>query len=382
MRVGFIMNNHYPRLGGMEYAVHNLVLSLNNLNDVTASVACATLPEVPKDFEYPYNCYRSKSFWRFTPWLLKQNRLKMINEEKVNVLHGPMLHGGGFTAVKLGKTKGLPVIAHSRGADVQVVEEIDYGAQLYPDLMKKLKYTIKNSDKLIAVSQINKQNMVDLGADPNKIEVIHNGILIDKIKEINFINQRPSHNLSEEDFVLISVGRNSSVKRMDLLFQALQKLKAVKKIKCVCVGPETNLAELASKYDVTDKIVLPGRIPKSNADNLNPPYADLINWYRSSDLYITTSYVEAFSGAATDALACGLPIIIGQKHGVSDVIEKNKTGWIMTKETPGELADLIMHLYEEREYLKTIKTDIKKSVSQLTWTNIAVQTRAVYKSVV
>ena len=381
MKVGFIMNNHYPRLGGMEYAVHNLVVALNKLRDVKATVSCATLPETPNNFQYPYDCYRSKSFWLFTPWLLNQNRLQMINKEQIDILHGPMLHGGGHIALKLGQSKNLPVIAHSRGADVQLVPDINYGAQLYPKLNKKLIETIKYSDKLIAVSQINKENMLELGAKPENIEIIHNGILINKINAIQFKDKRKEHNISEEDFLLISVGRNSQVKRMELLFEALQKLKDYKNIKCVCVGPESNLGTLAVKYNIIDKIILPGKIPKTHSLSMNPPYPDLVNWYKSSNVYISTSYVEAFSGAATDALACGIPIVIGQKHGVEDVIVKGRSGWVMPKETPQSLADLILYLYQKRDSIKQNDKDIKTSVEHLTWENIANKTKQVYNTV-
>ena len=223
--------------------------------------------------------------------------------------------------------------------------------------------------------------MIELGANPNKIEVIHNGIQVDKINNIPYHNIRPELAFDEDDFVIVTVGRNRPVKRMELLFEALNKLKDYKKIKCVCVGPEENLGQLAEKYNILDKVILIGSIPAHMDSNSQPPYPDLINTYRSANAYISTSYVESFGSAAADALACGVPIIIGEKHGVKDIILPNETGWVMPKETPESLAELILNLYEKREKLLSKKQVIKESVSHLTWQNIAKQTENTYHSI-
>ncbi|RED47061.1 glycosyltransferase involved in cell wall biosynthesis [Winogradskyella eximia] len=379
VNVGVLTSNHYPRLGGMEIAVHNLVKNMQSMEGVSAAVACSTMPEVPKTFQYPYPCYRSKSFSVFTPFLFERNQLKMIKENNINVLHGPMLHGGGFEAVKLSKKLNIPAVVHSRGSDVQLVKEIGYGAQLEAGSLAKLKQAIKYSNQIIAVSEINKENLLELGADIGKISVIPNGILINEINNIPYQDFRTKYGLSQDDFVIITVGRNRPVKRMELLFEALEKLKDYKNIKCLCVGPKENLTTLASKYNVLDKLVLTGKIPKESNFNIMQPYAELINTFRSANLYISTSYVESFGNAAAEALACGIPIVVGQKHGVRDVVLEGETGWVMPKETPASLAELIIGLYEKRQSLSEKTEIIKASVSHLTWRNVAQQTVEVYK---
>lgn len=382
LNIGFITGNHYPRIGGMEIAVHNLASNLHALEGITASVACKTMPEIPKAFQYPYPCYRAKSFSFLTNFLIERNQYKMIRENNVNILHGPMLHGGGFNSVRLANKLNIPAIAHSRGSDVQLVRKISYGEQLNAGSLKKIRYTIKHSHKILAVSHMNKAHIVDLGADPDKISVIPNGILIDAINGIPSNNLRPKYFLSPDDFVIITVGRNRPVKRMELLFEALKKLKSYKNIKCLCVGPKENLGELAAKYDIINKVVLTGKIPGISSLDEFPPYTELINAYRNSDLYISTSYVESFGNAAADALACGIPIIVGQKHGVRDIIKDGETGWVMTSETATSLAELILSLYEKREELRENKEEIKTSVAHLTWHNVANLTVDFYKSVV
>jgi glycosyltransferase involved in cell wall biosynthesis len=157
-------------------------------------------------------------------------------------------------------------------------------------------------------------------------------------------------------------------------------LKDIKQIKCICVGPGQDFKNLAIKYDVENKVVITGKVPKSGF-NTSPPFPDLINLYRASNVYVSTSYVEAFSLAAVDALASGCPIVVGKRHGVKDVLTVNKNGWIMDKDTPEELTDLIMLLYKQKDALKDEKPKIIESVSHLSWDNIAKQMIDLYRRI-
>lgn len=381
LNVGLITSNHYPQMGGLEYCTHFLAEHLNGIEDVNAAVACSTLRDVPAAFKYNYPCYRAKSFSVLTPWLFKKNRERMIKTESVNMLHGQMLHGGGLDALALSKKFNIPFVAQSHGSDVQVIPEINYGALMETEKKEQIKRVIKNADKLIAVSSINKQCMIGLGAHPENIEVIHNGVDIDGINAVPFTDLRPQLGLKPEDFVIITVGRNKPVKRMELLFVALQLLKDYKSIKCICVGPKQNLEKLAKKYNVEDQVVFTGTIPENFSYDINPPYPKLVNAYRASNVYVSTSYVESFGNAASEAIACGIPIVVGNKHGVRDIINEGETGWVMPKETSTSLAELILGLYEQRVALKENEASIKASVSHLTWQNVANKTVDVYKSI-
>lgn len=366
----------------MEYITHLLANELHQDVEINVSLACNNLKEIPRNFKYNYNCYRSKRFSYLSPWLFNYNQEKMINENKVNLLYGPMLHGGGFYCLKQQSKFNLPFIAHSHGSDVQLVEEIGYGALLKDINKTRIKEVIKRADHLVAVSQINKINMLDLGAEDSNVSVIHNGIDIEKINSIFYEDRRHYFGIDKEDFLIITVGRNKPVKRMTLLFQSLKKLKSYKKIKCICIGPVNDLKELAAHYGILDKIVFTGQIPNRIGIDSHPPYPELINLYRSSDIYISTSYVESFGSSAADALACGIPIIVGKKHGVKDVIKLNRTGFIMEKESPNRLAELILDCYFNREKLNNSTNEIKSSVAHLNWHSTTSSFKRLFKTLV
>jgi glycosyltransferase involved in cell wall biosynthesis len=371
INLGILTSRHFPHLGGMEFAIHNLSNSLAKKPHMNVFVACATNRNIPPNFEYAYNCNHAKSFSYLTSYLFKHNQKKMIRNNKINILYGPMLHEGGYWAASLGKKFNIPSIVNSRGSDFQYVEKIAYGALLDIDLKKKIKKTLENSTHIVALSKYNAKCLVRLGARPDKISVIHNGILIDEINAIPTKNLRHLWGVGPEDFIITTVGRNAPIKRMNLLFNALKILKEYKEIKCVCIGPKKDLIKTIKEKKLNSKILLLGELPKNKEVLLEPPYSEIINSYRSSDLFISCSYYEAFSNATTDALACGIPVIIGTNHGVGDIIVPSKTGYIMKDESPEELAELIYHCYKSREQLKNSEKEIKKSVSELTWDRIS-----------
>ncbi|MDO5968901.1 glycosyltransferase [Flavivirga aquimarina] len=382
INLGILTAHHYPRLGGMEYAVHFMANELHKNDSVQVNVACNSLKGISKTFHYNYNCYRAKSFSYLTPWLFKYNQDKMIKEQHINLLHDPMLHGGGYYCYQQKLKQDIPYIAHLQGADVQVVKAIAYGALLDSNLKQRIKKVVKHADHLIAASKINKQNMIDLGADANKISIVHNGIQIEEINKIPFQNQRALWGIEKDDFLIITVGRNKPVKRMSLLFEALEKLKEYKKIKCICVGPVQGLQQLAKNKGIQDHVIFTGQIPKNQNINIQTPYPELINLYRSSNIYISTSYVESFGNAAADSLACGIPIIIGKKHGIRDAIVEGETGWVIDEETPASLAEMILTFYKQRDTFNNNQVMISQSVEHLTWENIAKQMMNIFNKIV
>jgi glycosyltransferase involved in cell wall biosynthesis len=382
IRVGIVTENHFPRLGGMEICTYFLARALNMLPDTFASVACSDMPEVPSHFPYPYKVCMAKSFSLLTQLLYRKNIKKMISREKINILHGMMLHGGGARAVEIGKELGIPTIVQSQGSDVHKVPEIGYGAPLNPGDLKRVKFSIKNSNKIIALSSLTRDMIIELGASLEKITIIPNGFPLEEIHFIRYKNLRIRYNLDLEDFVIISSGRNSPLKRMKLLFQAISLLKReTNGFKCICVGPRENLPAMTKNFDIEDVIILTGRIPPlTERKPYFPPYPDLINLYRTANLYISVSYVEAFNASGLEALACGTPVLVTKMQGIRDVIVEGETGFTLQEETPEDLAETLLNLIQKKDELESRREYIKKSVSHLTWDNIARQMREVYLS--
>jgi len=375
VRVGIVAENHYPHLGGMELVNHFLSRSLHALPNTAACVAsCAS----GKPVACPYPLYRARSLSILTAHFRRTNIEQMVRRERVNVLHGSMLHGGGARAVEAAKRFGLPVVVAAHGSDVQVVPEARYGARLDPAVEQRIRDVLERADRIVAPSTLTRDALLELGADPWKVTVVPNGVAFDEIGAIPHEDARRRLGLRRDDFVVITVGRNRPVKRLALLFEAVALARReVASLRIVSVGPPEDLAALARRYGIEDACVRTGPIPRA-PDACAPPFAELVHLYRAADLYASVSYVESFGAAALEALACGTPVLVGRAHGVRDVLRVEETGFVLDPETPEALAERLVAIAARRAELAACREEIRASVASLAWPHIAARLRELY----
>jgi glycosyltransferase involved in cell wall biosynthesis len=373
-RVGLVTENHYPHLGGMEFSNHLLSRALQRQPSTHVSVASTGPAFLPPGFSYPYRHYRSPSFSVLTPYLRRRNVERMVVKERINVLHGPMLHGGGERAVAAARRHGLPVVVAAQGADVQVVPEIGYGVRLDPARAERLRDVVRRADRIVALCRMNRDQLVELGADPAKVVIVPNGVAHADIGAVPHEDRRATLGLSPHRFLVLSVGRASPVKRIDLLYGALAiARRTAPHLCCVSVGPREKLAAAAKRAGVEDMVLLAGTV----AGRGEPPAPELVHLYRAADLYVSVSHVESFGNAALEALACGTPVLVTRRHGVRDVLNA-ESGFVAEEETPEALAAVLVELSARRRELNERRAAIRASVAHLTWDHVAARMREVY----
>jgi glycosyltransferase involved in cell wall biosynthesis len=374
IRVGIVTENHYPSLGGMEFSNHLLSRALQKQPATRVSVASTGPALLPPGFSYPYRHYRSRSFSVLTPYLRRRNVERMVVKERINVLHGPMLHGGGERAVVAARRHRLPVVVSAQGADVHVVPEIGYGARLHPARDARVREVVARADRIVALSRMNRDLLVELGADPAKVAIVPNGVAHAEIGAVPHEDRRSTLGLSPHRFALLSVGRASPVKRIDLLYRALAIARRdAPHLCCISVGPREKLAAAARRAGVEDLVLLAGTV----AARGEPPAPELVHLYRAADLYVSVSHAESFGNAALEALACGTPVLVTRRHGVRDVLT-GESGFVAEEETPEGLARVLVDLSRRRKELNDRRAAIRGSVAHLTWDRVATRMREVY----
>lgn len=379
IRVGLVTENHYPSLGGMEIAGHHLAIALGRQPSTRAAVAATGPKELPRGFSYPYRHYRAPSFSVLTPYLRRWNLHRMMSRERVNVLHGLMLHGGGARAAAAAERHGIPLVVGARGADIQEVAEIGYGASLDAATRERIGQVVARADRIVALSRISRELLLGMGADPGKVVVIPNGVAFDAIDAVPPGNPRPGLGIAPGDFVLLTVSRASPVKRTELLYRALAiASRDVPSLRCISVGPRARLEEAARAAGAQGLVVLTGEIRPRPGE---APAPELVRLYRAADLFVSVSYVESFSNAALEALACGTPALVTPRHGEIDVMREGETGFVARDETPEGIARLLVELAGRRRELARMRPAIRASVAHLTWDHVAARLRDLYLSI-
>ena len=85
--------------------------------------------------------------------------------------------------------------------------------------------------------------------------------------------------------------------------------------------------------------------------------------YAGSDIFVLPSYSENFGMVVIEAMACGLPVIISNKVGISKEVEQNKAGIVIDTSAP-DLYRAIKILLENHDLREEIKVNAGKLVKE------------------
>jgi UDP-glucose:(heptosyl)LPS alpha-1,3-glucosyltransferase len=191
--------------------------------------------------------------------------------------------------------------------------------------------------KILAISELVKKNVIEnYGVPASGIEVIYNGVDLEKFHPDNKIKYRSSirerHGLSETDFVVLFVGSGFERKGVKYLLQAVESLSEPVSVLIVGRGPEKKFNNIGKRQ----KIVFCG------------VRRDIEKYYAASDIFVFPSIYEPFGNVHLEALASGLPVITTKNSGAAEIIRQGLNGFVVERpEDYRAIADKIKLLSEE-----------------------------------
>jgi len=139
------------------------------------------------------------------------------------------------------------------------------------------------------------------------------------------------------DFVLGSVGRLTSEKRMDFLIDAVAALP--RRFKLLLVGYGPRRAELLDRANER----IPGRYAFVAAEDY------LGDYYRSMDAFALASAHEGFGLVIAEAMFCGRPVIATDVGCVPEVL-KDRISGLVVEPSPAAIAAAAQSLAEHRSW--------------------------------
>jgi len=167
----------------------------------------------------------------------------------------------------------------------------------------KLKYACRVSDRIIAISERTKADLIELLNIPaRKIAVIYQGC-DDAFKSACTPEQKKAvvkkYKLPAE--YILSVGTIEERKNLLVVIKALSRVK--NNIKLVVIGRQTRYAEdvkqAIHRYRLTDRMIFLNRVD----------FADLPAIYQLASIFVYPSRYEGFGIPVLEALHSGVPVI-------------------------------------------------------------------------
>jgi glycosyltransferase involved in cell wall biosynthesis len=189
------------------------------------------------------------------------------------------------------------------------------------------------SDKIIALTNADKQDQVDLKLGPgHKFSVIYNGINIDAQHSAQAPSAQ-SADLSGHPVIGV-IGRLSTEKGQEYLIRAAGILKArYPDIKLLIVGDgaqRSYLASLAEQLNISANVTFTGIV------------SDVYPLIRRMDIIILPSLYEAFGLVLLEAMAMKKPVIATRVNGVPEIVAEGSTGLLVPPADAGALADAVI----------------------------------------
>lgn len=230
----------------------------------------------------------------------------------------------GLIAQKLGK----PFFVTARGSDLNVIANFEKPRRLIAE-------TASKANASIGVSKALMEKLSDLGADPNKLHVLRNGVDLKRFEPIDRGEARRMLGLPQQDRLLISVGRLVEAKGHHLAIEAIA-VSPKTNLVIVGTGPEKeNLRILAKRLGVEHRLTFVEQVPNE----------DLKWWYSAADALVLFSEREGWANVLLEAMACGTPVIATKIPGTIDVVTSPAGGVLVSVRDALSLCDGIRKLF-------------------------------------
>jgi len=140
---------------------------------------------------------------------------------------------------------------------------------------------------------------------------------------------RASYGLPADRPVILSVGRLSPEKRVDVLVDAAARLTQASCVAIAGTGPdEASLRARVRRLGLTGRVRFLGFVPA----------ADLPALYRLADIFAITSEAELQSLTTMEAMATGLPVIAADSYALAELVSHGRNGYLAAPGRSDEIA--------------------------------------------
>ena len=252
---------------------------------------------------------------------------------------------------------------HKVFLDIEKRSKINPLNPLHPIYLFLEKRCFKRASKIIAISQMVKDNIVNTyEIDENNISVIYPGI---ELKEINFKKSidklSQEFSLTKDCPIILYVGSGFRRKGVGEFLQIISKLDNIHNIKAFVIGKEKNMSyyqNLAKELCIEKQVIFTG------------PRKDVEDFFTISDIFLFPTHYEPFGNVVLEAMNLKNVVFTTKQCGSSELLDSE---FIMQSPDDISVIQKINNLLEnsdklamiqEKNRLKSKQFSIEKNVAE------------------
>lgn len=273
--------------------------------------------------------------WRDVPALLTGFR-RVLRMVQPDVIHAGPIQNAAFLAAVAGVR---PLVSMTWGYDLLV--DADRG----PLWRWATRFTLKRTTVLLGDCQAVRDQASKFGFPPERTVLFPWGIDLERFSPGKNEELHARRGWDGETFVLLSLRSWEPIYGVEVLARAF--VRAARKeprlrLMLMSSGSQAPLVRrILRDGGVEDRVFFGGRVS-------NP---DLPQYYRATDLYISTSHTDGSSVSLMEALGCGCPVLVSDIPGNREWITSGEQGWLFKDGDDAALAEGILNAVEDRERL-------------------------------
>ena len=366
MKILHIISSLRNEDGGLPESVKNLSNELN-IHKIHSDIATTYYKDksIKIDKTVKTRIYSFKRFIfdniQFSLEFKRFIDLKLLNYDLIHI-HGLYRFPTSYAAYKA-KKLNIPYIISTHGS----LDPYLYKQSKKNLFLKRLwEITIdfpilKKANGIHCTSDIEKNKIKKLNLSKKifTIPIFISNIFFEKKREKKN-NFRKNYGFSDNDFIILFLGRINFKKGLDLLIPAFYKInKKFKQTKLLMVGPNPD------RYleNVVNPLIKKHRINKE-VSYIKPQYdKNLIACYENSDLFVLPSYTENFGLTIFEAMSQKIPVVVSNQVDLAPVIKKNNLARICNCNVDS-LTEKITQVLKNKKNNQIIKKKAYKFVKE------------------
>lgn len=276
--------------------------------------------------------------------------LNFLKEKQIDIIHCHTEFGIGNAGLRAAHILKIPSICttHTMWTDFYKYYLPLAGKVIPPAVIDKIQRNYYGKfDSLIGVSTKARNYFKQKSILPDQPSVvIPNAIDKSKFQASHITPEekkalRSQYNVSDDETLLLFVGRLGEEKRVEELLQVAKNVTSKNsKIKMLFVGDGPDfkkLKELAQSEINSGSIIFAGFIE----------WVKVHNYYESADIFVTCSLSEMHSMTILEAQLSSLPMIVRKDESYSDSIFDGQNGYLC--DTEQEMEEKILSLASDSE---------------------------------
>ena len=231
---------------------------------------------------------------------------------------------------------------------------VAHGVDVWGSQRRMVTRALRRADRVLAVSRFTRSRLLASGGfQPDQIGLLPNTVDTERFTP----DRKPRHllkrfGLQQGQPVILTVARLASAERYkgyDQIIQALPEIRRrVPDVRYVIggTGPDrARLEVLIGQLGLTDVVTFAGYIPDH----------ELVSFYNLCDVFAMPSKGEGFGIVYLEALACGKPVLAGNKDGSVDALLDGELGVLIDPDNVSEIGSALTAMLTRKHPLAILQ---------------------------